>query len=109
MTIGRVIRRSGQEPGTEYQLDGAVDFSGFRGVQTACEASEAAGVDSSHLVGQYEGPGAVHLDLRAEDRRPCADGCRCNDESGELDSVALDRDCVPRAALFVTCGVLPGA
>jgi hypothetical protein len=34
----------------EDQLDGPVDFSGLRCVEAACEVSEAAGVDGSHLV-----------------------------------------------------------
>ena len=92
----------------EDQLDGSVDFSGLRCVEAACEVSEAAGVDGSHLVDQYEGPGAVHLDLGAEDRGLGAGGCRGDDEGGEQDRVALDRDCVPRAALLVARGVLPG-
>ena len=93
----------------EDQLDGAVDFSGLRCVEAACEVSEAAGVDCSHLIDEDEGPGAVHLDLRAEDRGLCAGGRRGDEEGGEQDRVALDRDCVPAAALLVACGVLGGA
>jgi hypothetical protein len=36
--------------GAEDQLDGAVDFSGLRCVEAACEISKAGGVDDSHLV-----------------------------------------------------------
>jgi hypothetical protein len=45
--------------GAEDQVDGAVDFSGLCRVEAACEVSEAAGVHGSHLVDQYEGPGAA--------------------------------------------------
>jgi len=85
----------------EDQLDGAVDFSSLRCVEAAREVSEAAGVDGSHLVDQHQGPGAVHLDLGAEDCGLCAGGCRGDDEGGEQDRVALDRDCIPRAALLL--------
>lgn len=34
----------------EDQLDGAVDFAGLRCIEAACEVSEAARVDGSHLV-----------------------------------------------------------
>ena len=36
--------------GAEDQLDGSVDFSGLCCVEAACEVSEAAGLDGSHLV-----------------------------------------------------------
>jgi excisionase family DNA binding protein len=60
--------------GAEDQFYGAVDFPGFGCVESACEVAEAAGVDGSHLVDQHQGPGAVHLDLGAEDRRLRAGG-----------------------------------
>jgi hypothetical protein len=59
----------------------------------------AACATGTHLVNQHECPGAVHLSLGAEDRGLCTGRRRGDDNGGEHDRVALDCDCVPRAAL----------
>ena len=69
----------------------------------------AAGVDCAHLVNEHASSDSVHLDLWPEDRGLCAGGGRGNDQCGEQDPVALDRDRVPVAALLMPGGVLAGA
>lgn len=100
---GAVSENSEDEP------DGPVDLSCLGGVKAAGEVAQSAGVDRAHLVDEYAGPGSVHLDLRPEDRRLRAGGSRGDDQRGEQDSVTLDRNCVPGAALLVPGGVLAGS
>ena len=109
-------RASSTETGTrivsensEHQSDGPVDLSCLHGVKATGEVAQPAGVDRAHLVDEYAGPGSVQLDLRPEDRRLRAGGSRGDDQLGEQDSVTLDRNCVPGAALLVPGGVLAGA
>src|SRR4249920_3438525 len=94
---------------SEDEPDGPIDLSCLGGVKAAGEAAQPAGVDRAHLVDEYAGPGSVHFDLRPEDRRLRAGGSRGDDQRGEQDSVTLDRNCVPGAALLVPGGVLAGA
>jgi len=94
---------------SEDEPDGPVDLARLGGVKAAGEAAQPAGVDRAHLVNEYAGPGSVHFDLRPEDRRLRASGSRGNDQRGEQDSVTLDCNCVPGAALLVPGGVLAGA
>src|SRR5260370_13879013 len=91
---------------SEHEPDGPVDFSCLRGVKATGEVAQPAGVDRAHLVDEYAGPGSVQLDLRPEDRRLRAGGSRGDDQRGEQDSVTLDRNCVPGAALLMPGGVL---
>jgi hypothetical protein len=100
---GAVSENSEDEP------DGPVDLSCLGGVKAAGEAAQPTGVDRAHLVDEYAGPGSIHFDLRPEDRRLRAAGSRGDDQRGKQDSVTLDRNCVPGAALLVPGGVLAGA
>jgi hypothetical protein len=94
---------------SEDEPDGPVDLSCLGGVKAAGEAAQQTGVDRAHLVDEYAGPGSIHFDLRPEDRRLRAGRSRGDDQRGEQDSVTLDRNCVPGAALLVPGGVLAGA
>ena len=93
---------------SEHEPDGPVDLSCLHGVKATGEVAQPAGVDRAHLVDEYAGPGSVQLDLRAEDRGLRAGGTRGDDQRGEQDSVTLDRNCVPGAALLMPADSWPG-
>jgi hypothetical protein len=99
----------GRSENSEHEPDGPVDISCLHGIKAAGEVAQSAGVDRAHLVDENAGPSSVQLDLRPEDRRLRAGGSRGDDQRGEQDSVTLDRNCVPGAALLVPGGVLAGA
>jgi hypothetical protein len=93
----------------KYETDGPVDFSCLCGVKAAGEIAQPAGVDRAELIDEHAGPGSIHFDLGPEDRGLRAGGRRGDYQRGEQDPVALDCDCVPRAALLVPGGVLDRA